>query len=164
MYKSWLWLHIYQEGLRDQASHPIHEKAGTWAGFLRPQGKVPGDRFPESNWRRCVRGGGGRGAGRKQPLRRLGERWQRVCYSPGHLGASEARGGRCKRKQVSKIARMPSSPPGPGWLEEGTQCLRWPDLRYLLRFQAEPRPQLQVGTCEPSLIPGTVSGRPEVRR
>lgn len=58
MYKSRLWLHIYQKGLRDQASHPIREEAGTWAGFLRPQGKVPGDRFPESNSRRCVRVGG----------------------------------------------------------------------------------------------------------
>lgn len=53
----------YQEGLRDQANHPIREKAGTGAGFLRPQGKVPGDRFPESNSRRCVRVGGGEGRG-----------------------------------------------------------------------------------------------------
>uniref|UniRef100_A0A8C4L4U3 Uncharacterized protein n=1 Tax=Equus asinus TaxID=9793 RepID=A0A8C4L4U3_EQUAS len=40
-----------------------------------------------------------------------------------------------------------------------TQGSRWPDVRYFLRPQAQPRPQLQVDTYEPRLTPESVSGR-----
>lgn len=54
MQESWLCLHIYQEGLcdsRQATTFVLVKKAGPWAGFLRPQKKVPGDGFPESNLR-----------------------------------------------------------------------------------------------------------------
>lgn len=106
-----LWLHIYQEDLGDprQSTPFLLEKKRTPAGFLRPQGKVPGDGFPESNSRRGAEGG------RPPSFPGAPERgWRRACHSPGRRGTSEAREGKCKRKQVSKLARTPASPPRRG--------------------------------------------------
>lgn len=52
-----IWLHISPEGLCE-LGQTTRKKGGTWARFPRPQGKVPGDRLPESNPRQEDRKGG----------------------------------------------------------------------------------------------------------
>lgn len=72
---TWLWLLIYQEGLGDSRQATPCVLTGTWAGFLRPQGKVPGDCFPESNLRTGEEGG------RMRPLPASQTPWGEVVVS-----------------------------------------------------------------------------------
>lgn len=119
--ESWLWLPIYQEGLSDPRQAPPFLLVKR-AGFLRPQGRVPGDGFPESNWRQ-----GEEGEPDEVPLRlpdAPGRGGGRVCHSPGRPGTSEVQAGRCEKQTAFKN----SQEAGRGtWTqpEEGTTRSRW---------------------------------------
>lgn len=154
--ESCLRLHIYQEGLSDPRQAPPSLLVKR-AGFLRPQGRVPGDGFPESNWRQ-----GEEGEPDEVPLRlpdAPGRGGGRVC--PGAQGHRKFKRGGARNKQVSKIARRPAVAPGPSQ-RRGQRGLDGPVCgRYLPRPQVEPRPQLQVGTCKPGLTLSRLLGARE---
>jgi hypothetical protein len=140
-----LWVHISQKALCDP-KQTTPEKGGAWARFLRPQGKVPGDGLPGGNSRSRQRetGGGpeevslghpdapGRGGGK----------------SAVSLGAQGLRKPprRVRKKQVSKIACTPTSPPGRGW-KKGRGILDGPVLGPPETPGRASFPE--VGTCDP---------------